>query len=98
MFLTDLVIFIVFGIVFNMVVALISAILAAVSGYLLYRENCRRDRYPTEDVSEHVKTSSSTCLSLTQYHRIILGFSINYCICVYRSANIFIFCQILYLL
>jgi hypothetical protein len=59
---------IVFGLVFNLITALISASLAALTGYMLYRENCRRDKYPTENVSNRLQVWYM--YSLTQYYRI----------------------------
>ncbi|KAI9483211.1 MAG: major facilitator superfamily domain-containing protein [Benjaminiella poitrasii] len=38
----------VFGLVFNLVTALVSALLSSLTGFLLYRENCRRDKHPNE--------------------------------------------------
>ena len=37
--------------IFNLVTAIVSTIISALTGYLLYRENCRRDRNPNETVS-----------------------------------------------
>ncbi|CAO3634434.1 unnamed protein product [Mucor fragilis] len=37
-----------FGMIFNLVTALVSAMLSTLTGYLLYRENCRRDKHPDE--------------------------------------------------
>lgn len=42
---------IVFAVVFNLVTAAVSAFISALTGYLLYRENCRRDKNPNETVS-----------------------------------------------
>ncbi|KAL9542748.1 hypothetical protein MBANPS3_008457 [Mucor bainieri] len=41
-----------FGMIFNLVTALVSAMLSTLTGYLLYRENCRRDRDPNETIAE----------------------------------------------
>ncbi|KAI9252187.1 major facilitator superfamily domain-containing protein [Helicostylum pulchrum] len=38
----------VFAVVFNLVTAAVSAFISALTGYLLYRENCRRDKNPNE--------------------------------------------------
>lgn len=37
--------------VFNLVTAIVSTITSTLTGYLLYRENCRRDKNPNETVS-----------------------------------------------
>lgn len=42
--------FLVFAVVFNLVTAAVSAFISALTGYLLYRENCRRDKNPNETV------------------------------------------------
>lgn len=41
---------IVFAVVFNLVTAIVSALISTLTGYLLYRENCRRDKYPDDNV------------------------------------------------
>ncbi|KAI7892932.1 major facilitator superfamily domain-containing protein [Mucor mucedo] len=38
----------VFAVVFNLVTAVVSAFISTATGYLLYRENCRRDKNPHE--------------------------------------------------
>ncbi|KAI7904083.1 major facilitator superfamily domain-containing protein [Cokeromyces recurvatus] len=43
----------VFGLVFNLVTALISAFLSSMTGFLLYRENCRLSKHPNE--KEHFR-------------------------------------------
>lgn len=37
--------------IFNLVTAIVSSIISTLTGYLLYRENCRRDKNPNETVS-----------------------------------------------
>ncbi|KAL7321203.1 hypothetical protein PS15m_000998 [Mucor circinelloides] len=37
-----------FGMIFNLITAVVSAMLSTLTGYLLYRENCRRDKDPNE--------------------------------------------------
>ncbi|KAI8987241.1 major facilitator superfamily domain-containing protein [Mycotypha africana] len=44
------VLMIAFGMIFNLVTSLVSASLSGLTGYILYKENCRRDSDPTEKV------------------------------------------------
>lgn len=53
---------VVFGIVFNLITALVSACVSALTGYMLHRENIRRDRNPNETVSVLYNHHHQVCI------------------------------------